>query len=292
MRRKSMLMILGLMLAVTMLYSNVFAAPGEDAQATSSIVKTSLFSTSLQKVMNVNVYLPPGYNENEKYPVLYVLHKLDEDEDFWFDQVLLDEQADRLIGLRKIRPLIIVSPQYDRSWGLNSADEVGMVNNYWHIGRYEDYITKDLIEFIDSTYSTQKSRSGRYIGGTSMGGYSALLAAFKHHNLYSKVGGHAPALFEYMWEPLKQMAGSTDEERQQNNPTWLAMHEKQNMLDIYVDIGDADWLKDGALRFNEIMQDQNLKNYQFHYIPGGAHDAAYWSSQAESYLLFYAGDTK
>lgn len=287
-----MLMVLGLMLAVTMIWGNVFAASGEDAPASSVMVKTSLFSESLQKEMNVNVYLPPGYNENEKFPVLYVLHKLDEDEDFWFDQVMLDEQADRLIGLGKIRPLIIVSPQYDRSWGLNSADQAGMVDNYWHVGSYEDYITKDLIKFIDSNYSTDKSRNGRYIGGTSMGGYAALLAAFKHHHLYSKAGGHAPALFENLWEPLKQMAGDTEEERRQNNPTWLAMHEQQNMLDIYVDIGDADWLKDGALWFNEIMQNQNLKNYQFHYIPGGEHDAAYWSSQAENYLLFYAGDTK
>lgn len=292
MRRKSMLMVLGLMLAVTMIWGNVFAASGEDAPASSVMVKTSLFSESLQKEMNVNVYLPPGYNENEKFPVLYVLHKLDEDEDFWFDQVMLDEQADRLIGLGKIRPLIIVSPQYDRSWGLNSADQAGMVDNYWHVGSYEDYITKDLIKFIDSNYSTDKSRNGRYIGGTSMGGYAGLLAAFKHHHLYSKAGGHAPALFENLWEPLKQMAGDTEEERRQNNPTWLAMHEQQNMLDIYVDIGDADWLKDGALRFNEIMQNQNLKNYQFHYIPGGEHDAAYWSGQAENYLLFYVGDTK
>jgi enterochelin esterase-like enzyme len=292
MRKKLLIMVLSLMLSITMLWSNAFAASDKKSQTESTIVETAFFSKSLQKQMDVNVYLPPGYSNQKKYPVLYVLHQLNVDEKFWFDEVLVGKQADLLIESGEIQPLIIVSPQIDHSWGLNSADEVGMIDNYWNIGRYEDYITKDLIEFIDSNFSTKKSRSGRYIGGTSMGGYAALLSAFKHHELYSKVGGHAPALFETLWEPLNQMAGDTDEERQHNNPIWLAMHENLNMLDIYLDVGDEDYLKAGALRLNEIMQDQNLKNYQFHYNPGGKHDVAYWSSQAKNYLLFYVGNKK
>ncbi|CAH1232465.1 hypothetical protein PAECIP111891_07014 [Paenibacillus allorhizoplanae] len=93
-------------------------------------------------------------------------------------------------------------------------------------------------------------------------------------------------------KPLKQMAGDTDAQRQRNNPTWLALNEKQKKLDMYIDIGDEDTYKGGALRFDAIMKEKNQKRYQFHFIPGGKHDAAYWSSQAENYLLFYAGNKK
>jgi S-formylglutathione hydrolase FrmB len=40
--------------------------------------------------------------------------------------------------------------------------------------QYETFITKDLISFVDTKYSTIKDRNGRAITGLSMGGHGAL----------------------------------------------------------------------------------------------------------------------
>ena len=39
-----------------------------------TIEKVSYYSTTLEKDRNVNVLLPAGYDEDERYPVLYILH--------------------------------------------------------------------------------------------------------------------------------------------------------------------------------------------------------------------------
>ena len=53
---------------------------------------------------------------------------------------------------------------------------------------------KEVIPLTDKTFNTIKDRKGRYIGGISAGGYIALHNTFRHQNMFSKVGGHMPAL--------------------------------------------------------------------------------------------------
>ncbi len=46
--------------------------------------KISLSSKALKKDMKVNIYLPKGYSEKNKYPVLYLIHGYTGNEDTWF----------------------------------------------------------------------------------------------------------------------------------------------------------------------------------------------------------------
>lgn len=67
-------------------------------------------------------------------------------------------------------------------------------NRIINLGMYEDYFIKEIVPLTDKTFNTIKDRKGRYIGGISAGGYAALHNTFRHQHMFSKVGGHMPAL--------------------------------------------------------------------------------------------------
>ncbi|MEK4513289.1 MULTISPECIES: alpha/beta hydrolase [Paenibacillus] len=294
---KALLCTLVILLAVGVGQQTSIAASSKIAR-TSSNMNVKFYSESLKKDMILNVYLPPNYDCQDKYPVLYVLHSYKLNENHWFNDLKITEKADELIASGKIEPMIIVAPRIDNSFGVNSSELPGFIKEsgnptdegVLYTGKYEDYVTNDVVSFVDTHFNTIKSRQSRYIGGTSMGGFSALHIGLRHPQLFSKIGGHSPALFVgEMWAPLEKLVYPTAEARQNNDPIALAASQKLNKVSIYVDYGDQDDFKEVGKKLDEVLKGQKIKSYEFHINPGGHHDDAYWSSQMENYLQFYGG---
>jgi enterochelin esterase-like enzyme len=281
---------------VILLFMNGFAIKSIIASVYSPGVKeVKIYSQSLEKHMKLVIYTPPNYNTKRKYPVLYLLHGKDGNQNSWMNGFLgisavkINEKADKLIKAYKIEPLIIVAPQIDNSYGVNTASvtkEMGGNN----LGMYENYIVKDVVRYVDSHFSTMPNRESRYIGGLSMGGFAALHVGFLHPDLFSKVGGHSPALRK---DPT---AGSNiswlmpnEEERSKQDPLYIAKKRPLNDLQVYLDSGemDHDWLIEGNEVMFRTLQEAGVKVHNK--LNEGGHDFKYWSSQAENYLIFYAG---
>jgi enterochelin esterase-like enzyme len=270
------------------------AKQGKIPLASSMLKNETLHSKVLKKDANINIYLPKGYSDAERYPVLYVLHGYSGSKDDWLPGLKLDKKADELIQNKKIKPLIIVSPQIDNSYGVNSSENPRVLgtppNNSLNEGMYEDYIYKELVSYIDVNYSTLRSREGRYIGGLSMGGCAALHTAFLHSDVFSKAGGHSPALFlDEFPNNLGTWLYPDMETRKQRDPIYLAQERDLKSLKVYLDCGDRDSYKfyEGCEKLYKILQEKGVES-EYHLNPG-AHDGAYWESNAEKYLLFYAG---
>jgi enterochelin esterase-like enzyme len=273
--------------------SAAVAAP-YGGKAASSRLNVTFYSESLDKDMKLNVYLPVGYDGRTNYPVLYMVHAYPFNEDHWFQTLKITEKADELIANGTIEPMIIVAPRIDNSWGINSAEKVGISNGKpddpkaWVEGMYEDYLIKDVINYVDTHFSTNKSRKGRYIGGASMGGYAALHVGLRNLQLFSKVGGHAPALFQdKMAAWMKKWMFPTDEVRRQRDPIYLAEDKSLERTEIYLDCGDKDDFVLATKKMDEVLSQKKTLSYQFHLVEGGHHDDAYWGSQVENYLKFY-----
>lgn len=232
--------------------------------------------------MNVNIYLPKGYTKKIKYPVLYLLHGYTDNEDAWMPNLKLKETADRLIDADKITPLIIVMPQIDNSFGVNS-DKIMNMSLKFSAGMYEDYLYKDVIPYIDKKYSTLKDKNNRYIGGLSMGGFAALHLAFTHTELFSKVGGHSPAFIDDMW------LYPSDEARNERDPMQIASKANLGSLKVYLDCGDKDSYKFyvGCEQLYTLLQAKGVSS-EYH-LNSGEHNGEYWITNGENYLLFYAG---
>ncbi|MNX84410.1 Endo-1,4-beta-xylanase Z precursor [compost metagenome] len=290
--------ILSIMMLVGCTNSPEQAAPVIDTQAvskakavSSTIDTITLTSHALQQEMSVQIYLPPGYNATAHYPVLYMLYGYGGNESSWFSWLGLNKAADRLIGSGAIKPVIIVSPAYGNSFGVNTKPGQGGNPGGVNEGMYEDFLTKDLINYVDRHYSTIASRAGRYIGGASMGGYAALYLAFNHSDLYSKVGGHSAALWDYsqadQFTDQRDWLYPNDELRRQRDPLLLARSKKLAGLQIYLDAGDSDQLSEEDQALFKILKSQK-KSAEWHSGPGG-HDINYWGSQLDNYLKFYVG---
>ena len=160
-----------------------------------SLKVRTIHSGILGKDMNLAVYCPDGY-ENTDLPVLYFLHGRSGNETLlqWLG---IDKTADELISTGEIKPFIIVCPNLDNSRGINSSDTYREIRGRYgmvHQGRYEDYLIREVIPYIDNTFHTVNNREGRYIGGISSGGYTALHFGLRYQELFSKIGGHMPAI--------------------------------------------------------------------------------------------------
>jgi pimeloyl-ACP methyl ester carboxylesterase len=63
-------------------------------------------------------------------------------------------------------------------------------------GNWEDFITRDVVGYIDSNYRTIPKPEGRGIGGHSMGGFGALNLAMHHPDLFSASYSLSSAFFD------------------------------------------------------------------------------------------------
>jgi enterochelin esterase-like enzyme len=258
----------------------------------SSKVQTqSFYSELLNKEMKINVYVPVANIVGQSWPVLYFLHGRSGNPDFLFETGI-HQVADMLLQTGKIRPLLIAFPQMDNSQGLNSAsayqefpdpeDNRRMI----HLGMYEDYFLKEVIGFIESRYNKALDPGVRYIGGVSAGGYGALHIAFHHQELFSKIGGHMPALELELEEEDKpyyyNMQFWFD-----NDPINIAKNSEHAGLEVYLDCGDRDQgeFYKGCALLHEVLAAKGVKTQN--HVFKGEHDLAYIRSNIEKYLLFY-----
>ena len=132
---------------------------------------------------DIFVYLPPNYNYNSniKYPVVYLLHGYTWTPFGFVRRFHLKATCDSLISNDIVKPMIIVLPDAKNKY------RGSYYTNSYMTGNWENFITVDLIEYIDKNYRTIKSAQGRGIAGHSMGGYGAIKIAMKHPELFSAV---------------------------------------------------------------------------------------------------------
>ncbi|OPA73078.1 esterase [Paenibacillus selenitireducens] len=265
----------------------------------SEIQKITFYSKSLDQEKKMNVYLPKGYSSAVHYPVLYLIHGYTGNETDWIPGLGIDQAADKLIEAGKIVPLIMVSPELDNSYGINSSQTYSVTNTgdpyTTYNGMYEDYLYKDVIGYVDSHYSTLAKRESRYIGGLSMGGFISLHTAFLHTDMFSKVGGHSPALFLNDWSTtggengLKSFLYPTDTVRQTRDPLILAQNLNSSKMKVYLDCGDQDDFKfyEGSEKLYSILKAKGV-SVEYH-LNKGKHNGDYWKSMVDNYLQFYVG---
>ena len=131
-------------------------------------IDTSFYSEALQENKMVDVYFPPGYNENPEiyYPVIYYLHFWTGDQNTMATEMMSMTQT--LINNGTISPVIMVCA--DNSPG---PFDGSMYTNSILWGDYEDYMTIDLINWIESSFRAMPGKDYRGLLGHSMGGYGA-----------------------------------------------------------------------------------------------------------------------
>ena len=273
--------------------------PGASAAAQSRIDCNALPSRILKRAVRYCVYLPAGYDNQQppqRYPVLYFLHGLGDNEQTLFNSggwTLLDD----LRNQHKIGSFLIVAPEGRRSFYVNSAD--GSV-------RYSDFFLQEFMPYIEARYRIRPGREGRAISGISMGGYGALRFAFARPDLFSAVSAQSAALIAESPQQLDAASASgapiltvlgtvfgkpiDAAHWAKNNPFVLA---RQNALRlrsmaIYFNCGQEDnyGFEKGAAKLHDQLAAEHVK-HEYHPYPGD-HSITYFLSHFGEVMEFHS----
>src|ERR1700733_15586674 len=104
------------------------------------------------------------------------------------------ERAARLVHAGKMAPAIIVFPDCFTALGGNQY-----VNSS-AIGRYADYLTREIVPFIDREFRTLASREHRGCFGKSSGGYGSIIHAMKYPEYWGAIADHSgDSYFDFVY---------------------------------------------------------------------------------------------
>jgi len=254
----------------------------------------SMRSVILRHAVRYCAILPPSYDASKarRYPVLYFLHGLGENE-----QMLVSSGGWNLIEdlweQHQLGEFLIVTPDADTSFYINSRDGRE---------RYEDFFIREFLPFIERTYRTRPGRHYRGIGGISMGGYGALHLAFRHPNLFASVSASSAALLGKLPDVkfsnprqsrlLRVLAvfGTPPNPAfwRRNDPITLARTAHLEGLKIYFDCGEQDdyGFEKGARELHDVLASRGIP-HEFHLYPGG-HDWRYFAAHLPAALEFHS----
>lgn len=251
------------------------AAPAQaQGRAECTVIKSEILARNVRYC----AFLPASFDQDKtkKYPVLYYLHGLGDNE-----QSLLNlggwDMIEELRRQGKVGDFVVLAPSGGHTFFINSAD--GKV-------RYEDFLVKEFMPQVEKKYRAEGARAKRGITGISMGGYGALRLAFQYPNQFEAVSAQMPALIAEIPENFNAGGSGSPSSMMGDvfgSPFNRAYFERNNVftfakndpvaelkrLNIYFDVGNNDdyGFENGGEKLHQLLDSRGVPN-EFHIYPG------------------------
>ncbi|MBS0203137.1 MAG: esterase [Planctomycetes bacterium] len=184
-------------------------------------------SKTVGTTRKMNVYTPPGYSSDTKYPALYLLHGIGGDETEWQRYGKPEMLFDNLIADKKAVPMIVVMPngraqKDDRAGGnvFQSAPAFAV---------FERDLLDDVIPAIEARYSVQADREHRALAGLSMGGGQSLNFGLGHLDTFAWIGGFSSAPNT---KAPEELISDPKKAKEQLKLLWLSCGNKDGLIRI------------------------------------------------------------
>lgn len=263
---------------VTYLFAGPDASQAPAAPDVSPAAIIKVPSAALGREQVATILLPSNYTQSAgtRYPVLYLFHGGGQDHTAfatrsWF------------AALRS-RNLIIVTPSVGDSWYVNSASDP--------TARYEDFIVKELVAYVDKHYRTISTRDGRAVAGVSMGAWGAMLLGLKHHQLFSAIGALSAPFGISRQDPNMDMTSRTQQrfgapgtpERRERDPATLATEIAPASLPLlFLACGSQDLFVRDNRAFVQRLAERKLP-YEYREISPFGHSWEVWDVQIVEFI--------
>jgi enterochelin esterase-like enzyme len=128
------------------------------------------------------VFLPPSYaaSKTRRYPVVYALHGFSIGAEQWTKEILVPQTIEGAFA-KGAQEMIVVLP--DSKTVYNGS----MYSSSATTGDFENYVARDVVEYMDAHYRTIPKRTSRGLVGHSMGGYGASRIGMKHSDVFGSL---------------------------------------------------------------------------------------------------------
>jgi S-formylglutathione hydrolase FrmB len=150
-----------------------------------------IWSEALCQRRDLYVYLPPGFDPHQSYPLVIWLHGVGQDESSFIKKEV--ELIDQAIWCGQLPPCIVAAPD-----GSISGHACLLTPGSFYInskaGRFEDYLMQDVWSFVFANYPIRPEREAHVLAGASMGGGAAYNLAIKYRDRIKVVVGLLPPL--------------------------------------------------------------------------------------------------
>lgn len=230
--------------------------------------------TYISKTVGTNrralVYTPPGYSEDKKYPVLYLLHGIGGDEKEWLKGGEPQAIFDNLYAGGKIEPMIVVMPNGRAMKDDRAVGNIFDKEKVEAFATFEKDLLNDLIPFVEKNFPVIKDREHRAIAGLSMGGGQSLNFGLGNLDRFAWVGGFSSA-------PNTKKPGELVPDPE--------LAKKQLKL-LYLSCGNKDGLISITRQTSRYLHEKNIPHVFF--TDNGYHDFKVWKTSLYMFtqLLF------
>ena len=237
------------------------------------------YSDAMKKKIKAIVITPDNYASGTQYPVVYLLHGASGNYTDWVKKATgVADNAD------KYNVMIVCADGGNTSWYWDSPVDPTY--------KYETYVTKELITYIDKNYKTIKNRNGRAITGLSMGGHGGLYLGIRHQDLFGAAGSMSGGVdirpFPKNWDMAKRLGSYA--ENPDNWDKYTVTNQLHlltpNSLSIIFDCGTEDFFYKVNTELHDKMLERNI-THDFIVRPG-AHNWPYWTNAVSYQMLYFS----
>jgi predicted alpha/beta superfamily hydrolase len=240
----------------------------------------------------LRVWLPPQYddaeNADKRYSVLYLndgQNLFEPSTSFTGVEWQVDETADRLIREGQIPPMIIVgidNGQKDRFREYMPHRSLNPMMLRVQGSRYPNFLLKEVMPFIASSYRVATGPQNTGLGGSSLGALISLYTAAVHPGWFGKLLLESPSL----WASNRQMIRESRSIRQWPDRIFLGTGTQEAGRE------DRDRsMVDDVQELANIFRRAGLDDRRLHLTieEGGTHHESAWARRFPEALSFLFG---
>ena len=235
-------------------------------------------SDAMNKDVPVTVLLPNAYHSMEALPVVYLLHGHGDNHTAW------DVKGNTGVLADQYNVILVMPDGGTNSWYWDSPVDPTY--------KYETFVAKELVAYIDSHYKTRADRSARAITGLSMGGHGGLWLGIRHQDVYGAAGSTSGGVdirpFPKNWGMSLRLGTIEENPKNWDNYTVINLVDKlePNAMKLIIDCGTEDFFYEVNCALHEKLAAAKIP-HDFYTRPG-VHNWDYWRNSIQYQILFFS----
>ncbi|KAG4089307.1 alpha/beta-hydrolase [Neocallimastix lanati (nom. inval.)] len=241
-----------------------------------TLQRITYYSENTKSNRPMNILLPPNYNPEKKYPILYLLHGILSDQNSLIKSKYgTPNIAGYLMNKGMAKEMIIAYPY---TYAPKDGIEVEPGFTKEHAAGYDNFINEllfNIMPYMEKNYPILTGRDNTAIAGFSMGGRNSLYIGYSKPELFGYIGAFSPA------------PGVLPDEKNDGLLTMETFQIKDKQFTPYVTLictGTEDTV---VAEYPSTYHNALNENHQAHIwyeVPSGGHDGITVSSGFYNYM--------